>query len=182
MNLLIRPVGRDDAAAIKAFTDRWIGLNYYAEGELEHLLEQSQGTSLAALAPDGEMAAIRLSLAPNTWIEDLGRGVTPDAWRIQASKMAYFKSLFVSKKFQAQGLGKELSLRSIELLKKLGAQGVLCHSWLESPNNSSQRYLIKLGFEEVARFPKFWYPIDYECTRCGPDRCVCTAVEMVKYL
>ncbi len=182
MDLLIRPVSAADIPAIKAFTDRWIGLDYYAAGELEELLEQSQGASLGAFASNGEMAAIRLSLAPNSWVEGLGRGVTPSLWRVGPQEMAYFKSLFVSKKFQARGLGVELSLRSIEVLKKLGAKAVLCHSWLESPNNSSQRYLHKLGFEEVARFPKFWYPIDYECTRCAPERCVCTAVEMVKYL
>src|SRR5690606_25552492 len=110
------------------------------------------------------------------------RGLTPDRWQVKPEQMAYFKSLFVAKKFQAAGMGKRLSLESIELLKKCGAKAVLCHSWLESPNNSSQRYLLKLGFEEIARFPKFWYPIDYVCTRCGPKRCECTAVEMVKYI
>lgn len=181
MSLTIRSVTSDDVAAIKVFTDKWIGLNYYQAGELEHYIEQSQGCSLGAFAEDGELAAIRISLAPKTWIEELGRGLTPQLWQVKADKMAYFKSLFVAKKFQAKGLGRKLSLASIEKLKQQGASAVLCHSWLESPNNSSQRYLAKLGFEEIARFPKFWYPIDYECTRCGPKRCVCTAVEMVKY-
>lgn len=182
MSLIIKTITDGDLPAIKAFTDRWIGKDYYGEGELEQLIAQSQGTSLGAFTAEGELGAIRLSLAPGTWMEGLGRGLTPDAWKTEASKMAYFKSLFVAKKFQAHGLGKRLSLESIELLKKHGAQAVLCHSWLESPNNSSQRYLLKLGFEAVAEFPKFWYPIDYECTRCGPSRCVCTAIEMVKYI
>lgn len=180
--MLIRSVTLKDTPAIKEFTDRWIGTGYYGEGELEHYIEQSKGCSLGAFADDGEMGAIRISLAPTTWIEELGRGLTPEAWDVKPAQMAYFKSLFVAKKFQAKGLGRKLSLQSIELLKQQGAQAVLCHSWLESPNNSSQRYLKNLGFKEIARFPKFWYPIDYECTRCGPNRCVCTAVEMVKYI
>lgn len=180
--LTIRPLTASDAATIKTFTDTWIGLNYYGEGELEHYLEQSKGCSLGAFAEDGELGAIRISLAPGTWMEELGRGLTPQAWDVAPDEMGYFKSLFVAGKFQAKGLGRKLSLESIELLKKCGAKAVLCHSWLESPNNSSQRYLNNLGFKEIARFPKFWYPIDYECTRCGPKRCVCTAVEMVKYI
>lgn len=178
----IRAVHSDDLGLIKDFTDRWIGEGYYSQGELEHYLEQSRGCSLGAFAASGELAAIRISLAPTTWIEELGRGLTPKAWDVLPEQMAYFKSLFVAKKFQAKGLGRKLSLASIDLLKQQGAKAVLCHSWLESPNNSSQRYLKNLGFSEIARFPKFWYPIDYECTRCGPERCVCTAVEMVKYI
>lgn len=178
----IRPLTLADVPAIKAFTDQWIGLNYYAYGELEHLIDQSLGCSLGAFSDEGELAAIRISLAPGTWIEEIGRGLSPQVWEVAPESMGYFKSLFVADKFQACGLGRKLSLESIKLLKDCGAKAVLCHSWLESPNNSSQRYLLKLGFKPINEFPKFWYPIDYECTRCGPDRCVCTAVEMVKYI
>jgi GNAT superfamily N-acetyltransferase len=182
MNINIRELTQADVTMIKEFTDRWIGLNYYAPGELESLLEQGRGCSLGAFCEAGEMAALRLTLAPGTWHKQLERGLSPELWRVSIDDMAYFKSLFVAEKFQAKGLGTKLSLASIENLKKSGGKAVLCHSWLESPNNSSQRYLIKLGFSAIAQFPKFWYPIDYHCTRCGPKRCECTAVEMVKYI
>ena len=70
----------------------------------------------------------------------------------------------------------------MEVIKLMGGKAVLCHSWLESPGNSSQRYLSSIGFESVKEHEKFWYEIDYECTRCGPEKCVCTAMEMIKYL
>ena len=177
----ITSLTHDHVALIKAFTDQWIGLNYYSQDELAHYLDQSEGCSLGAFVGD-ELAAVRISLAPGRWIKEMGAGLTPARWKVTENSMAYFKSLFVAKKFQADGLGKKLSLRSIELLKAKGAKAVLCHSWLESPNNSSQRYLLKMGFEAVNEFPKFWYPIDYQCTRCAPRRCECTAIEMVKYI
>lgn len=172
----------DHAKAIKSFCDQWIGKNYYSIGEVEKLLEASTLGELSAsfaAQVDGDLVAIRLSLAPKKWGDIIPRGLTPEAWPVAMDDMAYFKSLFVAEDFQARGLGRQLSTRSIEALKKMGAKGVLCHSWLESPGNSSQRYLKSLGFEEKARHERFWYPIDYECTRCAPERCVCTAAEMV---
>ncbi len=181
MNLEIRPLVSNDLEAIKIFTDQWIGLDYYEVSEIEQILEQSQGCSLGAFK-NSKLGAVRLTLAPGDWQKGFERGLSPSKWSIPSDKMAYFKSLFVAESFQANGLGLKLSLESIRLLKNLGAEGILCHSWLESPNNSSQRYLKKLGFDSVAEFPKFWFPIDYECTRCSPQRCVCTAMEMVKYI
>ncbi|PIP91675.1 MAG: GNAT family N-acetyltransferase [Bdellovibrionales bacterium CG12_big_fil_rev_8_21_14_0_65_38_15] len=181
MNLEVRSLRDNDLEQIKQFTDQWIGNDYYDLNSIRTILLQSKGCSLGAFR-DGHLGAVRLTLAPGTWVEEFDRGLTPSKWKIPANQMAYFKSLFVAKDFQANGLGVHLSLESIELLKMLGAKGIICHSWLESPNNSSQRYLSKLGFEAVAEFPKFWFPIDYDCTRCAPKRCECTAMEMVKYI
>ncbi len=176
----IRPLHFKDASAVKVFTDRWIGENYYSVEEINEGLEFSKGSSFGAF--DGNnLAGVRLSYAPGMWIEK-ARALTPSKWRVPASHMAYFKSLFIAENFQAKGLGKSLSNRSIEELKKNGAEAILCHSWLESPGNSSQLYLSAMGFEPVNEHAKFWEPIDYLCTRCAPERCQCTAVEMVKYL
>ena len=54
--------------------------------------------------------------------------------------MGYFKSLFIHEDYQGAGLGKTLSHKA-SVLKEMGAHAVLCHSWMESPKNSSQRYL-----------------------------------------
>ncbi|MCR9204729.1 MAG: GNAT family N-acetyltransferase [Halobacteriovoraceae bacterium] len=177
---------RAELPAVKAFTDQWIGKDYYEISELEGLYDASliedsgatESCSYLALC-DGELAGVRLSFAPGKWEGLITRGLTPTVWGVDFSQMAYFKSLFVAEKFQGKGIGISLSQKSLETLKKGGAKGVLCHSWLESPGNSSQRYLKKFGFEEVKKHPKFWFPIDYECTRCAPERCVCTASEMI---
>ena len=128
---------------------------------------------------DGDLAAVRLTLLPSTWICHFERGLTPARWGIDPTKVAYFKSLFVADEFRGKGLGPQLTEASLKVLREIGAEAVLCHSWLESPETSSQRYLEKIGFELVSEWPKFWYPIDYQCTRCAPARCECTAGEMI---
>lgn len=177
---------KNHLSEVKAFTDQWIGKDYYEIDELREIYDASlilgpQGEeSCSYLAVvDGELAGVRLSFAPGKWESLITRGLTPKDWGIPFEDMAYFKSLFVAEKFQGKGIGISLSQKSLEGLRRGGAKGVLCHSWLESPGNSSQRYLKKFGFVEVTQHPKFWFPIDYDCTRCAPERCICTASEMI---
>lgn len=181
---MIRALEFSDLENVKAFTDRWIGENYYSIAELKEGLEFSQkghlNASLIAVEKQ-ELVGVRLTYAPGNWTKK-AKGISPQLWRVSEQVVAYFKSLFIHEDFQKKGIGRELSSRSMEILKEMGAKAIICHSWLESPGNSSQIYLQKMGFEEVARHEKFWSPIDYHCTRCGPDRCICTAVEMIKYL
>lgn len=185
MEILIRPMEKKDLESVRLFTDKWIGDNYFSLDELEMIFDwsQYQGRVSSFVAWDGEtMAGARLTHAPGVWINSKTRGLSPERWSVEPDKTAYFKSLFVSGDYQQKGIGKSLSEKSMAVLKDMGAKAILCHSWLESPGNSSQRYLQKMGFEEVREHPKFWFPIDYECTRCSPERCVCTAMEMIKYL
>ena len=185
MSIQIKNFSLKDLEKAKKFTDQWIGENYYALDELEEILEKSQlnGESASFIAEDkGEIVGIRFSFAPGKWTGSFKKGLSFDLWKVEPSSMGYFKSLFVHGDYQGKGLGKSLSSKSLEVFKKMGAEGVLCHSWLESPGNSSQKYLFKMGFEKVKEHPKFWYEIDYTCTRCGVGKCICTAAEMVKYL
>lgn len=181
----IRPFAPQDVPGVKAFTDRWIGQNYYAEEELLEIhglsVAHELNASFIAWEKD-DVVGVRLTYAPGSWPQKSPRGLTPGRWPVPTHQMAYFKSLFVHEDYQQQGLGRELSGLSLETLKKMGARAVLCHSWLESPGNSSQRYLLRMGFSALQEHPLFWNPIDYECTRCCPKRCVCTAVEMVKLI
>jgi ribosomal protein S18 acetylase RimI-like enzyme len=170
--------------AVKSFTDQWIGKNYYSLSDLQDVLKKSQtdGLNASFLAwSDERLVGVRLTLAPSTWIRP-GLRVTPEKWKVDPEKVGYFKSLFVDEEFRAHGLGQKLSAESKKILEQQGALAIVSHSWLESPNNSSQRYLLNAGFVEVARHEKFWEPIDYECTRCSPRRCECTAIEMIKYI
>jgi N-acetylglutamate synthase-like GNAT family acetyltransferase len=178
------PFERAHLQSVKEFTDRWIGLNYYQPADLEEVLKKSQchGLNASWLAWDGEiLVGVRLTLAPGQWLA-LGQRVRLELWKVPPERVGYFKSLFIHEDYRAYGIGRELSRRSLEVLANQGAMAVVAHSWLESPNNSSQIYLQKMGFTEVARHPLFWEPIDYQCTRCAPNRCQCTAVEMIKYL
>jgi len=180
-----KDIVKEDIADLLNFTDRWIGKNYFSSKELEEILDYSSvneiNTSLKAVSKSDEIAGVRLTLAPGEWVSTM-RGLSTDLWRVHPNEVGYFKSLFISESFQKMGIGKELSKRSIEKLKELGAKAVICHSWLESPNNSSQRYLLSMGFEAVKEYREFWSEIDYHCTKCGPAKCMCTAIEMIKYI
>jgi GNAT superfamily N-acetyltransferase len=182
----IRPFGPDDIEAVRVFTDLWIGDNYYSTEELETILLYSGwdglNASFCAWSKTGELAAVRLTYAPGVWIDETTRGLTPELWDVDPQYVSYFKSLFVADQFQQSGLGKTLSWRSIEVLKQMGAKAIVCHSWIQSPGNSSQIYLQRFGFKPVKEHLKFWYPVDYQCPVCAPARCVCTAHEMIYYL
>lgn len=183
--MLIREFADTDIQKVLQFTDDWIGKNYFSEEELAEVYHRSLRDGLTASflaeSDNGEIVAARLSYAPGEWTSH-ARGLSFDLWKCDHREVGYFKSLFVSRDFQGRGLGRKLSSLSIERLKQMGTQAIVCHSWLESPGNSSQRYLKKMGFDEVKRYPKFWFLIDYECTKCAPSRCECTAIEMIKYL
>ncbi|OUR96871.1 hypothetical protein A9Q84_11075 [Halobacteriovorax marinus] len=185
MSFEILPIEIDDVDEVLAFTDKWIGKNYYDKQELLDILHMGirdgLNASLKAVV-SGQLAGIRISLAPGNWIKPTSRGLTKDLWNVESDSMAYFKSLFVSGDFQKIGIGRALSSESIRVLGEMGAKGVLCHSWLESPGNSSQKYLLSFGFQPVKEHKLFWSVIDYVCTKCGPSKCSCTAIEMVKYL
>jgi GNAT superfamily N-acetyltransferase len=180
----IRKLDSSDSARILAFTDLWIGRGYFSEEELDLIIELSEGTSFVAEAQTSnkELLGVRLSIAPGR-IMKLGlKDLSIDQWPVAPEKMAYFKSLFVVESAQGQGIGRSLSNCSIAALQKIGAKAIACHSWLESPQDSSRKYLSKLGFQELRQHSKYWYDVDYECTRCGNNKCICTAVEMVKVL
>lgn len=169
---------------VLAFTDQWIGNGYFSHDELLQVINYSQNENLNAsfLAyENGMLSGVRLSYLPGAWVKE-ARGLTPSNWKTPVERVGYFKSLFIADSAQKQGLGKRLSEKSLNVLKEAGAEAVVCHSWIESPENSSRRYLESMGFSQVGEHPKFWEMIDYLCTRCAPQRCQCTAAEMMKMI
>jgi GNAT superfamily N-acetyltransferase len=185
IDIIYSPLEIEDLYILKDFTDKWIGENYFSINELEEILKKSKIQNLNCsfkATVDNELAGVRLTLAPGTWITDSTRGLSIKDWKVPKEKVAYFKSLFISDKYQKLGIGKKLSNFSIECLKQMETEAIICHSWLESPGNSSQRYLKSFNFQPVKEYKAFWSSIDYECTKCSPTKCSCTAIEMVKYL
>lgn len=185
MTYKIFPLKKDELNEVKAFCDQWIGTGYFSLDELKKIYEWGikndlQSSLIARDLSLGEIVGVRLTYAPGEWIQTYQGN--KELWQVPPERVAQFKSLFVSAKAQGKGLGIDLSTQSLEVLKKMGAKAVICFSWLESPGNSSQRYLEKLGLTPLVDHPKFWYDVDYLCTRCRPNRCVCTAREMIKYL
>jgi ribosomal protein S18 acetylase RimI-like enzyme len=178
----MRPLSQSDLEAVRLFTDREIGTGYYSIKELQEIFLKSQkdGVMCSYLleSPESGIQGIRISYPPGRWSKGKGQGLHPELWPHPLESTAYFQSLFLSSALQGQGWGGQLSMDSIRALQKTGARGVVCHSWKESPNGSSSRYLHKLGFELIAEHPKYWKDVPYNCTRCGSPPCQCTAQEM----
>lgn len=185
MDLTAREIRESDISAMQAFCDRAIGTNYYSEADLRDILRRSRADngvmcSFVLLKGD-QVMGVRFTYPQGKWQKGKGQGLRPDLWRAPVKDVGYFQSLFLADEIQGQGWGQKLSNASLEALRAAGAKAVVTHAWCESPHDSSRRYLAKLGFELVASHPRYWYEVDYECTRCGKP-CVCTAEEMIKYL
>ena len=182
MSLKIRSFTLKDASAVKEFTDRTIGLNYFTPPELVNFYHQSfkDGLDCTLVLEDeaGQIRGIRLTFPHGNWHYGKGPRLSPDLWTVPQEKVAYFQSLFIEPSLTGKGWGKKLSLQSLELLKKVGAQAVVAHSWVESPHDSSGKYLRGLDFKFVKTYPLYWNKVDYTCPRCGKP-CVCTAEEMI---
>ncbi len=182
--LLIRPLGTDahEIEKLKEFTDREIGVDYYSDSELKDIAQRSRlggmMHSLVLVDREDRILGIRMTFPPGAWSSGKGRGLSPHLWPHRPDQTAYFQSLFLAVEIQGQGWGGKLSQTAIERLKSCGTLGIVCHSWKESPNNSSFRYLNKLGFKLVAEFTDYWSQISYHCTRCLAPPCRCTAQEM----
>lgn len=187
-DVLMRPLEVSDLPELEIFTDQEIGDNYYSLEQLASVQKRAikNGANASFIVRNeggqGKIVAARLTLAPGQWLDLDDHGTTPEAWRVDRHTVAYFKSLFINQEFQGMGLGPKLSAMSIEAIKKQGGMAIICHSWLQSPGNTSQKYLTKMGFLPVQRHPLFWHHIDYRCTVCGDKRCDCTAEEMILYL
>lgn len=168
---------------VKEFTDQYIGKDYYQVSDLIEIYEKSllnnQNCSFI-LFENNEIKGIRLAYMPGKWVDTKGTGgLTSNLWQgLKLSDLGYFQSLFLSSDYIGKGWAPILAGLSIDAIKKAGGLGILTHSWLESPNNSSRKYLEKTGFVLINSHKNYWINVDYVCPRCGKP-CVCTAGEML---
>lgn len=187
-SLRIRAAQESDALAIREFADRNIGVDYFSLEKVQTILQSSQWLQkimCSFVLEDVEqrtIEGIRLTYPPGQWPpRHPSQPIHPQLWKVPLHEVAYFQSLFISLEHQNRGWGRRLSMASVEILRQTNARAVVCHSWDESPANSSRRYLDGLGFQPVTSVANFWRHIDYECTRCGRG-CRCTATEMILYI
>lgn len=181
----IRELAASDLEAVRLFTDKTIGSNYFSRSDIEDVYIKSQKDnvmcSFVLVDSANSIHGVRFTYAPGMWTKGKSNHLRPDLWRSQQEDAGYFQSLFIAEEARGEQWGPRLSEKSVEALQKLGATAIVTHGWKESPDNSSLRYLKKFGFEEVATHPYYWKDVDYVCTLDGKP-CMCTAVEMICYL
>jgi ribosomal protein S18 acetylase RimI-like enzyme len=176
----VRELHLSDLKDLQQFCDVQIGHGYYQFDELRDIYQkylQGPHNPSFVLLDRKTIVGLRLSYPPGLWTHGKGRGITPSKWPHQLEHTAYFQSLFIASGYRQQGWGRVLSQSSLQVLRRLGARGVVCHAWKESPNNSSLSYLEKMGFIFIAEHPRYWSQVNYRCTRCQ-TQCECTAHEM----
>lgn len=181
--MILRPFLLTDVPQVKAFTDLCIGTGYYSKNELienqkKSVLKNGDISSFILIdETTNTVKGLRLAFPPGNWSHGKGSAQRADLWPHSIDQTAYFQSLFLSSDVQGQGLGPQLSEMSLDLFRKNHVKGVATHSWKESPNNSSVKYLESLGFKKITEHPLYWIDVDYVCTRDGKP-CRCTAIEM----
>jgi len=181
-NIEFKPLSEEYFHLSMEFMDEQVGKNFLKLEDLHIYTELSkvgnESTSFVALDGD-KLIGLRLTFAHPQWLKVYANKLNPELWPQNFSKIAYFKSNFVSKKFQGKGIGSQLAKLSLDKLTKHNFEAIICHSWLESPQSSSLKYLQKLGFEPIKKHECFWYDIDYQCNSCQLEKCECSAMEML---
>lgn len=178
MSWEIREITESYLSEIKKFSDQYIAPDYFSMDEYAGLYRKSFDKGLCCsfvLIKGDEIGGIRISLAPGLWSRGKGRGLMTEHWPHRLSETAYFQTILLKPELRGLGFAKKLSQTSIEAFKKMGAKGIACHSWQESPNNSSSRYLKSFGFFDIALRNNYWE--DWPCEICS-EKCGCTAMEM----
>lgn len=185
----IQPFEKSHVEKVLLFADRFIGQDYFTTAELDLTVENSvdpkakTNCSFVLIDENENLKGFRLTLPPGNWSHKTTalQGLSQSLWKVPLEKTAYFQTVLVDPELRGQGFAVRLSTKSFEALKKTDAEAVVCHSWKESPGQSSRLYLESLGFQAIKEYPHFWTDIDYSCILCG-NPCGCTAVEMIKYL
>jgi len=185
-SLQLRIIKKEDISAICKMGDEAFGERYITKQLLQKewpLLQSGDNCAsyiLETLDPSPNPIGFRLTYLPGLWLNTKeGKKSHVDLWHIPTEKVAYFKTSYVSENFRGQGWGKEMARLAINQLCKMGAQAIITHSWNESPEDSSGKYLRSLGFKDIGRIERFWQDSDYSCTECLQTPCVCTAMEMM---
>lgn len=175
-----------DIPEIIEFADLNIGKGYYTTATTKEILNAASAkdpTTCLGMRDlnTQKLIAIRISLPPGTWMNRFSYGQLTEKWGVDPKNVGYFKSLFLDPSYRGQKLGPRLSAEAERRMWARGALAIVTHSWKESPNNSSTKYLTKMGFQVVGELPHYWAQVDYDCSGCHNRPCSCTAVEMIKY-
>jgi len=136
--------------------------------------------------PQKEMEKVigfRLTYASTHW--EIDQWCSPELWKLPVKKLCYFKCSTVDSNYRGHGIAKKMLNASVQAAKKQGAQGGVCHTWMQSPGNVAYLYFTKCGGQHIKTHPNRWLEDahnGYRCVVCLPDPyCHCDAGEMILY-
>ena len=181
-NYILEPLNTKHIEPFLEFSDKYIGKNYFNKDNFETQIKLSHlnslNSSFVILTSDLQFIGLRITYSPGLWQNYINTQFLGQL-KIPNHKVGYFKSLFIHPDYQGKNIGPYLSNSSLNVLKEMGCTHVVSHSWLESPNNSSVKYLERYGFKQLGVIKNFWKDVDYLCSGCNLTNCQCTAVEMI---
>lgn len=174
----------DRLKEVQEFANKYIGQNYFSKTDLLEVYTKSLLNDLNCsylLLSEDKVKGIRLSYMPGKWtlMRDGIKGLSSHLWNeLTIKDLGYFQSAVIVPELSGKGFGQVLANLSIDTIKKAGGKGILTHSWMQSPHNSSKKYLEKLGFKLINCHRDYWKNIDFTCPICV-KACSCTAGEML---
>ncbi len=130
-----------------------------------------------------KVVGFRLTYAPTNW--EVDQWCSPDLWKLPIEQLCYFKSSTVDENYRAMGIARKMLEASTAAAKQQGAQGGICHTWMQCPDNAAFHYFVNCGGQHLKTYPNRWLEdsyAGYRCVTCGVDEyCRCDAGEMILY-
>ena len=183
VKLSLIPLSIEFIPQIITLADREFGKGYCDTDSLKKWIQLNNPSySLGLIDEQKNLHGFRITFPAGSWLHFMGDKCATKLWNLPTEGVAYFKSIVISHQLQGLGWGPQLSKETIKVLTDISNTAIVCHSWKESPYNSSVRYLSKLGFRPIAEHKNFWSDANFFCSKCQTPPCQCTALEMILYL
>ena len=157
MKLSLQPLSIEFIPQVVELSDREFGKGYHTKDRLKKWIQSDGGEySLVLMDEQKNLYGFRITFPAGSWLHLMKGKCETKLWNMTPESVAYFKSILISRQIRGQGWGSRLSEKTIKMLRDIKNTAIVCHSWKESPNNLSVRYLKKLGFKPIAEHKNFW--------------------------
>jgi len=91
------------------------------------------------------------------------------------------ETICVKEEYRGTGVAKELAVELIHSLKEIENTDLICSTVWKSVDGANAKNLVeKIGFENIAEIPAYWYDDsiekNYICPKCGKPPCKCSMI------
>ena len=180
--IMYKNIDKSDFAAVISLGTKVHGEGYIDEEKLLDWVDKGIKDNLNAsyVAYDNnELVGFRLTFSVNQW--QLDQWCSPSLWKIDETRVCYFKCNTVDERYRGCGIGSELLKRSRKTAQQQGAIAGVSHLWMQSPGNSAVKYFKKCGGFLIKEHADRWHSLSlqgYQCPVCE-KACHCSAAEML---
>lgn len=144
--MLLRDANAGDFARILQLNEESVHfLSFLDQARIELL--HSQAAYHKVIEHSGEIAAFLMAFRENSLYDG-----TNYRWFVERfERFLYIDRIVVSRKYQGQGVGNKLYDDIFSFAKNSGAMHITCEFDIDPPNEISQRFHARYGFNEVGQ-------------------------------